>query len=116
MIVDGQVHGSLAQGVGQALMEEIRYDEQGQLLTATLMDYPVPRAGDVPQFLLGRIESPAPSNPLGAKGAGESGCIGAPPAIVNAVLDALAPYRVTDIDLPLRPSKVWAAIDAARNS
>lgn len=110
MIVDGQTHGSLAQGIGQALYEGVQYDANGQLQTATLMDYSLPHAGDLPFFRTGRIVSPAPSNPLGAKGAGESGCIGGPPALVNAVLDALAPYGVTHLDMPLRPSKVWEAL------
>lgn len=113
IIVDGQVHGSLAQGVGQALFEEVRYDERGQLLTATLMDYPIPHARDLPMFETDRIVSPAPSNPLGAKGAGESGCIGGPSAIVNAVVDALAPLGVTHIEMPLRPQTVWRAIHDA---
>lgn len=109
IVVDGQVHGSLAQGVGQALFEEVRYDEHGQLLTATLMDYPMPYAGDLPLFETDRVVSPAPSNPLGAKGAWESGCIGGPPAVV----DALAPLGVTHIDMPLRPQTVWRAIRSA---
>ena len=113
MIVEGQIDGSLAQGVGQALFEEVRYDDTGQPLTASLMDYMLPRAGDVPAAITDRIESPAPSNPLGAKGTGEAGCIGAPAAILNAVLDALAPYGVTDLQLPLRPEKVWTAIHRA---
>lgn len=113
MIVDGQIHGSLAQGLGQALMESIRYDDQGQLLTSTLMDYTMPRADDMPQIRLGRVISPAPSNPLGVKGSGESGCIGAPPAIVNAVLDALAPWGITHLDMPLRPMTIWSALQNA---
>ena len=114
MIVDGQTQGSLVQGLGQALKEVITYDAEGQLLTATLMDYSIPRALDIPETVLDRIVTPAPSNPLGVKGAGEAGCIGGPPAIVNAVLDALAPYGVTDLDMPLRPSQVWEAIRKAQ--
>jgi carbon-monoxide dehydrogenase large subunit len=110
MIVEGQVHGSLAQGIGQALFEEVRYDPYGQLLTSSLMDYAIPHATDLPMFITDRVVSPAPSNPLGAKGAGEGGCIGGPPAVVNAVLDALAPFGVTEIDMPLRPAEVWAAL------
>jgi carbon-monoxide dehydrogenase large subunit len=110
MIVEGQLHGSLMQGIGQALYEGIQYDDQGQLLTATLMDYSLPRAGDAPPITSERLVHPAPSNPLGAKGTGEAGCIGAPPAIVNAVLDALAPYGVTHLDMPLRPATVWQAL------
>jgi len=78
------------------------------------MDYSIPRALDIPETVLDRIVTPAPSNPLGVKGAGEAGCIGGPPAIVNAVLDALAPYGVTDLDMPLRPSQVWEAIRKAQ--
>lgn len=110
MIVEGQLHGSLMQGIGQALYEGIQYDDDGQLLTATLMDYSLPRAGDAPPITSGRLVHPAPSNPLGVKGTGEAGCIGAPPAIVNAVLDALAPYGVTHLDMPLRPATVWQAL------
>ena len=113
MLVEGQLHGSLMQGIGQALFEGVQYSEQGQLLTSTLMDYAIPRAGDAPPLVLGRLVHPAPSNPLGAKGTGEAGCIGAPPAIVNAALDALAPYGVADLQMPLRPASVWAAIRAA---
>jgi carbon-monoxide dehydrogenase large subunit len=116
MIVDGQTIGSLVQGLGQALIEGIVYDSEGQLLTATLMDYALPRALDVPETILDRIVSPAPSNPLGVKGAGEAGCIGGPPAFVNAVLDALAPYGVTDLDMPLRAPTIWEALRKARES
>jgi carbon-monoxide dehydrogenase large subunit len=113
MIVEGQMHGSLTQGLGQALLEEVRYDPSGQPLTATLMDYLAPRAADLPEPAMDRFETPAPSNPLGAKGSGEAGCIGAPPAVLNAVLDALLPYGVTDLQLPLRPEKVWSALREA---
>ncbi len=116
MIVDGQVHGSLAQGIGQAMMERVIYDEEGQLQTSTLMDYSIPHAPDMPELILERTISSAPSNPLGVKGAGESGCIGAPPAIVNAVLDALAPYGVQHLDMPLNPMNVWTAIREAAGS
>jgi carbon-monoxide dehydrogenase large subunit len=115
MIVEGQLHGSLLQGVGQALYEGVQYSEQGQLLTSTLIDYAVPRATDAPPVISGRLVHPAPSNPLGVKGTGEAGCIGAPPAIVNAVLDALAPYGVTDLQMPLRPATVWAALSGSRD-
>jgi carbon-monoxide dehydrogenase large subunit len=116
MIVEGQVQGSVVQGIGQALYEGIVYSDDGQPLTSTLVDYQLPRAGDVPPLVSGRIYSPAPSNPLGAKGTGEAGCIGAPPAIVNAVLDALWPYGVTHLDMPLHPHKVWSALQAATES
>jgi carbon-monoxide dehydrogenase large subunit len=112
MIVEGQVHGALAQGVGQALLEGIEYSEVGDPLTTSFVDYLLPGAGDVPQFTTRRLVTPAPSNPLGAKGTGEAGCIGAPPAVVNAVLDALAPHGVTHLDMPLRPHRVWEAIRA----
>ena len=114
MIVEGQVHGGLAQGIGQALGEAIVYDGEGQLLTASFMDYPMPRAADLPAFRTAFIASPAPSNPLGVKGASESGAIGAPAAIGNAVIDALWHRGVRDIRLPITPERVWRALaDAA---
>jgi carbon-monoxide dehydrogenase large subunit len=113
-IVEGQVHGSLLQGIGQALYEAVEYDDGGQPLTTSLAEYLAPTAPDAPDFVTGRLVSPAPSNPLGAKGTGEAGCIGAPPAIVNAALDALAPYGVTTLDMPLTPQRVWRALQTAR--
>ena len=114
-LVEAQVQGGLAQGIGQALYEEVKYDEaSGTLLTSTLMDYALPRAEQVPVFVTDTVETPSPLNPLGAKGVGEAGCIAAPPAIVNAVLDALAPLGITTIDMPLTPEKVWALVQAAR--
>ncbi len=113
-LVEAQVHGALAQGIGQALYEEVVYDENGQLLTSTLMDYAMPNAEMVPTFVTDFIETPSPYNPLGIKGVGESGCIGAPPAIVNAVLDALAPYGIKTIDMPLKPEKIWSLLQAAK--
>ncbi|MGH3342771.1 MAG: xanthine dehydrogenase family protein molybdopterin-binding subunit [Carbonactinosporaceae bacterium] len=113
-IVEGQVHGSLMQGVAQALYEGVVYDEQGQPLTSTLADYHLPSVREAPEIVTGRLITPAPSNPLGVKGAGESGCIGAPPAVVNAVLDALAPYGVDDLQMPLSPWRVWSALQAGR--
>ena len=115
MLVEGQLHGSVAQGLGQALFETIRYDESGQPQTATLMDYMTPHAPDFPIPEADHLVSPAPSNPLGAKGTGEAGCIGVPPAVLNAVLDALAPYGVKDLQLPLNPHRVWTAIQEARS-
>jgi aerobic carbon-monoxide dehydrogenase large subunit len=112
MIVEGQVHGGTAQGIGQALHEWCRYDVEGQLLTGSLMDYGPPRADDLPFFETATQETPAPGNALGVKGVGESGCIGAPPAIVTAALDALAPLGVTQLDMPLTPSRIWDAIRA----
>jgi carbon-monoxide dehydrogenase large subunit len=108
-----QVHGSVAQGIGQALFEEIIYDQNGQVLSGTFLDYALPKASQLPSFVLDNVESPAPGNPLGAKGAGEAGCIGAPPTIVNAVLDALAPFDITAVDMPLRPEKIWTLMRQA---
>jgi carbon-monoxide dehydrogenase large subunit len=113
MLADGQVMGGVAQGLGQALVEHMLYDrETGQPLTGSLMDYCLPRADTVPAMVVEYDESaPTTRNPLGVKGAGEAGCCGAPPAIVNAVLDALAEWGVTHIDMPLTPMKVWRAIN-----
>ena len=115
MIVEGQVHGGLAQGIGQALMEHCVYDKAtGQLLTGSYMDYAMPRADDFPQFNLDHVVTPCTHNPLGTKGCGEAGAIGSPPAVINAVLDALAPLGVKDLDMPASPSRVWEAIQAAK--
>jgi aerobic carbon-monoxide dehydrogenase large subunit len=115
MIVEGQVHGGLAQGIGQALREHIVYDRQSaQLMTASFLDYAMPRAADLPSFHTAFIASPAPSNPLGVKGASESGTIGAPAAIGNAVIDALWHLGVRDIGLPITPESVWRALREAR--
>ncbi|MBO0764397.1 MAG: xanthine dehydrogenase family protein molybdopterin-binding subunit [Hyphomicrobiaceae bacterium] len=115
MLADGQVMGGVAQGLGQALLEEVVYDPgSAQPLTGSLMDYALPRADNVPTIVVAYDESaPTTRNPLGVKGAGEAGCCGAPPAIVNAVLDALAEYGVTHLDMPLTPQKVWRAISVA---
>jgi aerobic carbon-monoxide dehydrogenase large subunit len=110
LLLEGQVHGSLAQGVGQALWEQLAYDLDGQLLASSLMDYTVPTARQLPVFELDRTITLSPHNPLGAKGVGEAGCIGAPPALVNATIDALAPLGVTHLDMPLRPEKIWRAL------
>jgi aerobic carbon-monoxide dehydrogenase large subunit len=107
LLVDGQIHGGIVQGMGQALFEEIIYDEHGQLLTGSLMNYALPRAADLPHLNLTRTETPTPVNPLGIKGIGEAGTIGSVPAVVNAVVDALAPFGVTHIDMPLTPQKIW---------
>ena len=116
IIVEGQIHGGLAQGIGQALMEDCAYDaESGQLLAGTFMDYGMPRASDLPTFGLTGIETPAPDNPIGVKGAGESGTIGAPSAIGNAVIDALWHLGVRHIEMPFTPGRVLAAIQAAKN-
>jgi aerobic carbon-monoxide dehydrogenase large subunit len=115
MIVEGQVHGGLVQGIGQALLEHCVYDrETGQLVTGSFMDYAMPRADDVPSFTLGHVTTPCTTNPLGTKGCGEAGAIGSPPAVINAVLDALAPLGVKDIDMPASPSRVWQAIQSAK--
>jgi carbon-monoxide dehydrogenase large subunit len=110
MIVEGQVHGSVMQGLGSALLESIIYDEDGQPLTTNLVTYLIPTAIQPMPLVSRRLTHPAPSNPLGAKGAGEGGCIGMPPAILNAVRDALRPYGVTRLDLPLSQHRVWQAI------
>lgn len=108
LLVDGQVQGGIVQGLGQALFEEVIYDENGQLLTGSLMDYALPRAADLPRFKLARTETPTPVNPLGIKGIGEAGTIGSTPAVVNAVVDALAPFGVTHIDMPITAQKIWS--------
>ncbi len=113
-LAEAQIHGGLAQGISQALYEEVLYDQNGQLLSGTLLDYALPIAGQVPEIVTAFIETPSPNNPLGAKGVGEAGCIGAPPAIVNAVLDALSPLAIKAIDMPLTPEKIWALVQAAR--
>ncbi len=115
MIVEGQVHGGLAQGIGQAMLEAATYDESGQLTSASYMDYAMPRAADVPMFEVDHsCQTPCTHNPLGVKGCGEAGAIGSPPAFVNAVIDALAEHGVTHIDMPLTPRRVWEAIQTAR--
>jgi carbon-monoxide dehydrogenase large subunit len=110
MIVEGQIQGGIAQGVGQALWEQGVYDESGQLLTGSLMEYAMPRAEAFPKFEIGRIETPSPHNPLGVKGAGEMGTIASTVAIANAVMDALAPFGIRHLDMPLTPEKIWNAI------
>ena len=114
MIVAGQLHGGVAQGIGQALMEEINYDSSGQPITGSFMDYALPRAEDIPPIAVGDHPSPAKSNPLGTKGCGEAGCAGSLATIVNAVLDALSDYGIKQIDMPLTPEKVWRAIQDAK--
>lgn len=116
LLVDGQVQGGIVQSLGQAYLEEAVYDENGQLVTGTFMDYAIPRAHDVPWLELGRTETPTPVNPLGVKGVGEAGTIGATPALVNAVVDALRPFGVKHIDMPLRPEKVWKLMQARADS
>ena len=111
--VEGQALGGIAQGIGQALLEEVVYDGSGQLLTSTLLEYALPRASHLPLVVCSRGETPSTANPLGARGAGEAGAIAAPPAIANAVVDALREFGVRHVDLPLRPEKVWRLIRAA---
>ena len=111
LLVEGQVHGGLAQGIGQALLEEVVYDEYGQLLTGSLMDYAIPRADSFPHFQTAKTETPTPLNPMGVKGVGEAATIGSTPAVVNAVLDALKPFGVRHLDMPLRPEKIWRALN-----
>jgi carbon-monoxide dehydrogenase large subunit len=115
MIVEGQVHGGLVQGIGQALLENCVYDkETGQLLTGSFMDYAMPRADNMPNFKLDTVCTPCTHNPLGTKGCGEAGAIGSPPAVINAVLDALRDLGVKDLDMPASPARVWEAIRAAQ--
>ncbi len=115
LLLAGQVHGGAAQGIGQALLERTVYDtDSGQLLTGSLMDYCLPRASDLPSFDIGFRNVPCRTNPLGIKGACEAGAIGAPPAIINAIVDALAEWGVAHIDMPATPERVWRAIAEAR--
>jgi carbon-monoxide dehydrogenase large subunit len=114
MVVDGQIQGGVAQGIGTALYEQAVYDENGQLLTGTLMDYLVPTAADVPRVEIGYIESPSPYTPGGIKGMGEGGAIAPPAAIANAVADALAPFGVRVNEVPLTPERVLNLIEKAR--
>ena len=115
LIVEGQVHGGLAQGIAQALFEEAVYDEDGNLTTGTMADYLVPSAADLPTFVTGRTETPATSNPLGVKGVGEAGTIASTPAVINAIVDALRPEGVTDVLMPATPERVWRALQTARS-
>ena len=115
MLVAGQTHGGVAQGVGQAMAEQIVHDPQsGQMLTASFMDYQMPRADDLPDILMATREVPTKVNPLGAKGVGEAGTVGAMAAAMNAVNDALAPLGIRHFDMPATPNRVWSAIAAAR--
>ena len=114
LLADGQLEGSLAQGWGQAMMEEVALDPGGQMLSGTLMDYAIPRADDVPHAEIGHAHSPSPRNPLGAKGIGEAGTIGIPPAMVSAVVDGLSPFGVSHLDMPLTPERIWRALSAGR--
>ena len=112
LLADGQLEGSLAQGWGQVMMEDAVLDRDGHLLAGTLMDYAIPRADDMPHAEIGHAHTPSPNNPLGVKGIGEAGTIGIPPVMVNAVVDALGPFGVTHLDMPLTPEKIWRALSA----
>ncbi len=114
MIVAGQLHGGVVQGIGQALMEKTVYDSDGQLLTGSFMDYAVPRAGDVPRFVMEDHPAPATTNPLGVKGCGEAGCAGALTSVMNAVIDALSDYGIRHFDMPLTPASIWKALQDAK--
>lgn len=114
MVVHGQVRGDLAQGIGQALLENAVYDaDSGQLLSASFLDYAMPRADDLPAFEVSELDAVSTSNPLGAKGAGEAGTIGAPITVMNAIFGALKPLGVTDLSMPATPTKIWSVIQAA---
>ena len=110
MIVEAQVHGGVAQGIGQALLEGAVYDAEGQLITASYMDYTMPRAQDLPSYNVGMTVTPCPSNPLGIKGCGEAGAIASPPAVINAITNALGHENIT---MPATPEKVWKAAQAS---
>ena len=114
MMVEGQIHGGIAQSIGQAIYEEAVYDEQGQLQTGTLMDYAIPKAAMIPWLELDRTETPSPVNPMGVKGVGEAGTIGATPAIVNAVVDALSEFGIRHVDMPMKPEAIWRIIQKGK--
>jgi carbon-monoxide dehydrogenase large subunit len=114
MIVEGQVQGGVAQGIGQALLENAAYDDSGQLMTGSYMDYTMPRADNVPNITVGTETTLCTHNPIGVKGCGEVGAIGSPPAVINAVVDALRDYGVRHIDMPATPQKIWAILEAGR--
>jgi aerobic carbon-monoxide dehydrogenase large subunit len=114
LLVEGQVHGGIAQGLGQALCEEVAYDASGQPMAASLMDYAVPFAASLPPIESYTVCTPSPTNPLGVKGMGESGTIGVTPALVSAVMNALRPYGIRHLDMPLTPEKIWTAIHEPR--
>jgi carbon-monoxide dehydrogenase large subunit len=113
-LVMGQIVGGFAQGVGEAMMEQVHYDADGQLLTGSFMDYAMPRADTVPPLEIHGYETHSPTNLLGAKGVGEAGTIGAPPALLNAVIDALSPLGVEDLQMPMTSHNIWQAIQKAK--
>jgi carbon-monoxide dehydrogenase large subunit len=110
LIVEGQVHGGIAQGIAQALFEEAIYDDDGNLVTGTFVDYTPPSAADLPMMVTDRTETPSTDHPLGVKGVGEAGTIASTPAVVNSIVDALRPYGVNDVSMPCTPERVWQAI------
>jgi aerobic carbon-monoxide dehydrogenase large subunit len=116
LIVEGQVHGGIVQGVGQALFEDAVYDADGNLVTSNLMDYMMPTAAEFPSFITDHTTTPSPSNPMGVKGVGEAGTIAAAPAVINAIVDALGSFGITDIDMPASPQRVWEAINRSRGT
>ena len=116
LIVEGQVHGGIAQGVAQALWEEAVYDDEGNLKNPSFLDYLVPSAAELPSFTLDHTTTPSPTNPMGAKGIGEAGTIASTPAVMNAIADALSPYGITDIVMPATPERVWQAIQASKGA
>jgi aerobic carbon-monoxide dehydrogenase large subunit len=116
LLLKGQIHGGVAQGLGQALMENIAYDADGQLVSASFMDYAMPRAADMSYMEVKSNPVPTKTNPLGVKGAGEAGNVGGLPAVVNAVVDALSPLGVRHVDMPLTPEKLWRTVAEARTS
>jgi carbon-monoxide dehydrogenase large subunit len=117
MIVEGQLHGGIAQGAGQALLEELVYESSsGQVLTGSFMDYAMPRADDFPSFAVGENPHPSPTNPLGVKGGGEGGTVGGLPVVVNAIADALSCCGITDIPIPATPQRIWRLLRTAQQA
>jgi carbon-monoxide dehydrogenase large subunit len=116
LLLEGQVHGGVVQGIGQALLEHASYDGSGQLLSGSFMDYAMPRASDVPSFAFSTHNVPTKANPLGVKGAGEAGAVGAPPAVMNAIVDALARTGAHHIDMPATPGRIWQALHGSAPS
>ncbi|MCP5041331.1 MAG: xanthine dehydrogenase family protein molybdopterin-binding subunit, partial [bacterium] len=116
LIIEGQIHGGIAQGLGQALMERVVYDSEGQPLSGSFLGYATPRADDIPNLETELTETPTDLNPLGARGVGESGTCGAAPSIVNAVVDALSPFGIEHLDMPLLPERVWRALETAEDT
>lgn len=114
-VVEGQLHGGIAQGIAEALYEEAIYDEEGNLLTGNMVSYLVPGPTEIPNMVLDRTCTPSPTNPMGVKGCGETGTIASPPAVINAIVDALSALGVTDVERPATPERVWRAIQEARS-